>query len=139
MAPTEKCVIEKDSTVSSENVRAHHDSGVVSPQNEIQSSQIESMIEQCSITGTSNSIRNEETKNENSKEIVASSNTIRNVERTELDAGLGSSECGEDVASGSSITGHKAENQQEPGNTSHKTKLHENPLTPRISRLLIHA
>ena len=128
MAPTEKCVIEKDSTVSSENVRTHHDSGVVSPQNEIQSSQIESMIEQCSITGTSNSIRNEETKNENSKKIVASSNTIRNVERTELDAGLGSSECGEDVASGSSITGHKAENQQEPGNTSHKTKLHENPL-----------
>ena len=131
MAPTEKCVIEKDSTVSSENVRAHHDSGVVSPQNEIQSSQIESMIEQCSITGTSNSIRNEETKNENSKKIVASSNTIENVERTELDAGLGSSECGEDVASGSSITGHKAENQQEPGNTSHKTKLHENQDNPQ--------
>ena len=127
MAPIEKCVIEKDSTVSSENVRAHHDSGVVSPQNEIQCSQIQSMIEQCSITGTSNSIRNEETKNDNSKEIVASSNTIRNVERTELDAGLGSSECGEDVASGSSITGHKAYNQQEPCNTSHKTKLHENP------------
>ena len=123
MAPTEKCGIEKDSAVSSENCRAHHDSGVVSPQNEIQSSQIESMIEQCSITGTSNSIRNEETKNENSKKIVASSNTIRNVERTELDAGLGSSECGEDVASGSSITGHKAENQQEPGNTSHKTRI----------------
>merc|ERR1712110_1310800 len=76
VAPTEKCGIEKDSTVSSENVRAHHDSGVVSPQNEIQSSQIESMMEQCSITGTSNSIRNEETKNENSRKVVASSNTI---------------------------------------------------------------
>ena len=123
MAPTEKCGIEKDSTVSSENVRAHHDSGVVSPQNEIQSSQIESMIEQCSITDTSNSIRNEETKNENSRNIAESSNTIRNEGRTELDAGLGSSECGEDVASGSSITGHKEENQQEPGNTAHKTRI----------------
>ena len=123
MAPTEKCGIEKDSAVSSENCRAHHDSGVVSPQNEIQSSQIESMIEQCSITGTSNSIRNEETKNENSRKIAESSNTIRNEERTELDAGLGSSECGEDVASGSSVTGHKAENQQEPGNTAHQTRI----------------
>ena len=126
MAPTEKCVIEKNSTVSSENVRAHHDSGVVSPQNEIQSSQIESMIEQCSITSTSNSIRNEETKNENTK-IVESSNTITNEERTELDAGLGSSECGEDLASGSSITGHKAQSQQEPGNTFSKTRIERQP------------
>ena len=74
-----KCVIEKDSTVSSENCRAHHDSGVVSPQNEIQSSQIESMIEQCSITDTSNSIRNEETKNENVEAKLAK--VYENVER----------------------------------------------------------
>lgn len=127
VAPTEKCGIEEDSTVSSENVRAHHDSGVVSPQNEIQSSPIESMMEQCSITGTSNSIRNEETKNENSRKIAESSNTIRHEERTELDAGLGSSECGEDVASGSSITGHKAENQQEPAKCSSQTDTYKEP------------
>lgn len=66
-------------------------------------------------------------KMKNSRKVAESSNTNRHEERTELDAGLGSSECGEDVASGSSITGHKAENQQEPAKCSSQTDTYKEP------------
>ena len=107
-------------TTLGENARAHHDSGVVSPHIDIHSNnQIHLPINQTlkNIPNTCVSSKFEvEGSNKHGRGEMESSVKLSNEERSEIDGGLGSSVCGEDIANSANLADSVAANQIVPGN-----------------------
>ena len=100
-----------------ENCRTHHDSGVVSPQNDVPSDiKIRSQREKDSIDGNSPStIEIDLRANCNAIGTIASpSKSSHDEDKSELDGGLGSSVCGEDIGANTNLA-DEVSNQAETG------------------------
>jgi len=118
----ENIVINDTTQPLKEDIRAHHDSGIVSPQNDINSSpQLQLPTELCS------SIKENEALSSNDAGLEIESkcnagiekNPIRiknDEERLDVDGGLGSSVCGEELINAASLANGTVPNQHGAAN-----------------------